>query len=180
MNIQVIAAAAYAGGMAGAVTPAAAEPTWLAPDELETWRALHLVMTGLPGVLGGQLQRDSDLSFIEYYVLAVLSEQPQVTMRLSHLALLANSELSRLSHLMRRLERRDLVRREPDPTDGRFTNAILTPAGHAKVVEAAPGHVAQVRRHVFDVLDDDEQAVLRSALRKVADRLLPSCEETTS
>ena len=154
---------------------AAVEPRWLTPDELETWRTLHLVMATLPGALGGQLQRDSELSFLEYYVLAGLSDQPDRTMRLSRLALLANSELSRLSHLMRRLEQRGLVRREPDPTDGRFTNAILTPAGLAVLVDAAPGHVAQVRTSVFDVLDDEEQRVLRNALGKVVSQLNDGC-----
>jgi DNA-binding MarR family transcriptional regulator len=153
------------------------EPRWLTPEELQTWQALHLVLSGLPGCLGGQLQRDSGLSFLEYYVLAVLSEQPDRTLRMSHLALLANAELSRLSHLVRRLEDRGLVRREPDPTDGRYTNAILTPAGMDLVVAAAPGHVARVRELVFDVLDEDEQAVLRTALTKIVDRILPSCEE---
>lgn len=161
-------------------TRSAGEPRWLTPEELETWQALHLVLATLPGALGSQLQADARLSFLEYYVLAGLADQPDHTMRLSRLALLANAELSRLSHLVRRLEDRGLVRREPDPTDGRFTNAILLPAGHAELVKAAPGHVAQVRRLVFDVLDDEEQRVLRTALRKVVDRVVgcppPDCE----
>lgn len=154
---------------------AADEPRWLTPDELQTWQLLSLVLATLPGTLGSQLQRDSDLSFLEYYVLAGLADQPDHTMRLSRLAVLTNSELSRLSHLMRRLEKRELVRREPDPTDGRFTNAILTPAGHAVLVEAAPAHVAQVRKLVFDVLDDKEQQVLQKALRKIVDQVVDGC-----
>jgi DNA-binding MarR family transcriptional regulator len=154
---------------------AADDPRWLSPDELATWQALHVTLASLPGALGGQLQRDSELSFLEYYVLAGLADQPDHTMRLSRLAQLANSELSRLSHLMRRLERRGLVRRETDPSDGRFTNAILTPAGHEELVKAAPGHVAQVRRLVFDVLDADEQRVLRTALSKIAQQVIGDC-----
>lgn len=151
------------------------EPRWLSPDELETWQTLHLALSALPGALGGQLQADSGLSFLEYYVLAGLSDQPGHTMRMSHLALLAGSELSRLSHLMRRLEKRGLVRREPDPSDGRFTHAILTPAGYDVLVAAAPGHVAQVRKLVIDVLDDEEQQVLRRALRKVVGQVVGDC-----
>jgi DNA-binding MarR family transcriptional regulator len=112
----------------------------------------------LPAILGEQLQRDSGLSFVEYYVLAGLSDQPDHTIRMSNLAALANSELSRLSHLVRRLEGRGLVRREPDPSDGRFTHAILTPEGFAHLKEAAPGHVAQVRDAVFDVLGPEQQS----------------------
>ena len=115
-------------------------PDWLSEDELETWHALNLLIARLPAVLGEQLQRDSSLSLVEYYVLAGLSDQPDRTIRMSTLAALANSELSRLSHLVRRLERRGLVRREPDPTDGRFTHAILTDEGLAHLEGAAPGH----------------------------------------
>ncbi|AIY19544.1 MarR family winged helix-turn-helix transcriptional regulator [Pimelobacter simplex] len=151
------------------------EPHWLTPDELETWQILHLALSTLPGALGSQLQADAELSFLEYYVLAGLSDQPEHTMRMSRLALLAGSELSRLSHLMRRLEKRGLVRREPDPSDGRFTHAILTPAGYDVLVAAAPGHVAQVRKLVIDVLDDEEQQVLRRALRKVVGQVVGDC-----
>ncbi|CAM3782336.1 MarR family winged helix-turn-helix transcriptional regulator [Smaragdicoccus niigatensis] len=151
------------------------QPQWLTSDEMETWRALHLLLAILPGELGRQLERDSNLSFIEYYTLAVLSEQPDRTMRLSHLAVLAYSELSRLSHLMKRLEKRGLVRREPDPTDGRFTVAVLTEAGYAEVVQAAPGHVAHVRQRIFDVLSPDEQHALRNAARKVTTWFTDEC-----
>lgn len=147
------------------------EPRWLTPDELETWQALHLVVSCLPGALGSQLQHDANLSFLEYYVLAGLSDQPGHTMRLSRLALLANSELSRLSHLLGRLEKRGLVRREPDPDDGRYNRAILTPAGLAELEAAAPGHVARVRELVFDVLDEGEQEVLRGAMLKIVRQL---------
>ena len=161
--------------MSAEKTPLSAEPEWLTPDQLETWKALHLVVSTLPGVLGAQLRRDADLSFLEYYVLAVLSGQPDHTMRVSRLAILANSELSRLSHLLERLEKRGLIRRRPDPTDGRFTQAILTASGHALVIKAAPGHVAQVRHVIFDVLDETEQHALRGALTKILHELIGSC-----
>ena len=77
-------------------------------------------------------------------------------MRMSSLADLANSSLSRLSHLVKRLEDRGLVRREPDPSDGRFTNAILTDEGFRTLAEAAPGHVAHVRSLVIDVLSPEQ------------------------
>jgi DNA-binding MarR family transcriptional regulator len=148
---------------------------WLTPDELETWHALNLLLARLPAALGAQLQCDSSLSFVEYYVLAGLSDQPDRTLRMSTLAVLANSELSRLSHLIRRLEGRGFVRREPDPTDGRFTNAILTDAGLAHLEKAAPRHVEQVRRLVFDVLDREQQHALRDAANKVTSRLDQTC-----
>lgn len=129
------------------------EPQWLTAAEMRTWRALTLLLHRLPAALGAPLQRGAGLSFVEYYALAGLSDRPDHTMRMSELAVFANAELSRLSHLIRRLEHRGLVRREPDPTDRRFTRAILTAAGHQLLVRAAPGHVARVRELVFDGLD---------------------------
>jgi DNA-binding MarR family transcriptional regulator len=140
---------------------------WLTSDEMKTWRVLHEVMTGLPIVLGDELRREVDLSFLEYYVLAGLSEQPGQSLRMSQLALLANSELSRLSHLVGRLEKRGLVRRKPDPTDGRFNLAVLTSKGRKLVVRAAPLHVRHVRQLIFDVIDESEQRALVNALIKV-------------
>lgn len=130
-----------------------------------------MMLHRLPAALGAQLQKDADLSYIEYYVLAGLSDQPERRMRMSDLAVLAHSEQSRLSHMISRLERRGFVRREPDPTNGRYTHAILTDAGHAHLVGAAPGHVARVRDLVFDVLDPAELDNLRTAAQKISESI---------
>jgi len=111
------------------------------------------------------------LSFIEYYVLARLSEEPDHTLRMSILAELTHASLSRLSHLAKRLEVRGLVRREPDPTDGRFTHAILTEAGYAKLVASAPAHVATVRALVMDAFSPDELQQFHNASRRLLSRI---------
>lgn len=156
--------------MAAEEAPQSAGTRWLTPDEMGTWRALHGI-TALPDVLGAQLRREVDLSFLEYYVLGCLSEQPDHTLRMSRLAMLAGSELSRLSHLMRRLEQRGLVRREPDPADRRFTLAVLTTEGQALAIKAAPVHVEHVRQLIFDTLDETEQHALRGALTKILSKM---------
>ena len=74
----------------------------------------------------------------EYVALARLSEEPGATLRMSELATVTNSSLSRLSHLVNRLETWGFVRREPDPADGRLTNAILTEDGYSKLKASAP------------------------------------------
>ena len=98
---------------------------WLDDEQQESWRAFSGMMHKLRWALECQLQEDAGLSFIEYHALARLSEIPGTVMRMSELAEVTNASLSRLSHLIKRLEARGLVRREPDPTDGRYTNAIL-------------------------------------------------------
>jgi DNA-binding MarR family transcriptional regulator len=125
---------------------------WLTPGQLTSWLSVARLITRLPWAIDAQLQRDSGLSMIEYMAMAMLSEAPGRTLRMSELAERTSSSLSRLSHLIKRLESRDYVRREADPADGRFTNAILLPAGLSKLEASAPSHVAYVRQLVIDNL----------------------------
>lgn len=132
---------------------------WLDSDELRAWLRLAGVMLKLAPALDSQLQRDSDMTHFEYFVLALLSENPERRLRLNALAAEANASLSRLSHVVTRLEKRGWVRREPVP-GSRGSYAVLTDAGYDTVVEAAPSHVEAVRRLVFDGLDDDQVRAL--------------------
>jgi DNA-binding MarR family transcriptional regulator len=141
---------------------------WLTTEELDSWLSVVRLMTWLPWSIDQQLQRDSKLGMVDYQVMAMLSESPQRTMRLSSLAEVTNASLSRLSRVVTRLEKRGLVRREPDATDGRFTRAILTEEGRQKLAEAAPGHLAHVRSLVIDVLSPEQ---LRR-LGRDADRIM--------
>jgi DNA-binding MarR family transcriptional regulator len=75
---------------------------------------------------------------------------------------LADGSPSRPSQVVSRLERRGLVTRTPDPDDRRATLAVLTDDGWETVVATAPGHVAEVRRLVFDPLTRAQVAQLRS------------------
>ena len=111
---------------------------------------------------------------VEYQVLAMLARSPGRTMRMSSLAEATNASLSRLSHLFKRLEGRGLVRRVPDPTDGRFTNAILTEQGFQTLAEAAPGHVAHMRSLVVDVLSPEQLRRMGQA----ADRIVSHIDTT--
>ena len=121
-------------------------PRWLDQDERATWLSLSRIIVKLPSALDAQLERDADLNYFEYIVMAMLSEQDDRTLRMSQLAALSNASLSRLSHVAKRLESRGFLQREPDPDDGRYTRAVLTDAGLAKVVGSAGGHVNAVRQ----------------------------------
>ena len=133
---------------------------WLTDDEQRTWRRFGAVVTLLPAALESQLQRDAGLTHFGYWVLAMLSEAPGRSLRMSELALAANGSQSRLSHLISRLEERGWVRRERVGEDGRGYVAVLTDAGYDKVVATAPGHVEEVRQLVFDLLTPDQVEAL--------------------
>ncbi|MFI6996348.1 MarR family winged helix-turn-helix transcriptional regulator [Nocardia sp. NPDC050175] len=146
------------------------EPTpWLDAEQQALWQDLLTVVIALPTALDRQLQRDAGISNFEYSVLARLSMADQETMRLSELARLCNSTLPRLSKLMDRFEIREWIVRKIDPSDGRYTLATLTDSGRQKVVDSAPGHVAQVRRLVFDPLTTAQRRQLSTALSGIAE-----------
>ncbi len=149
------------------------EPQWLTRDEREAWLRLIAVVQLLPGALETQLRTDSGLTHFEYFVLAMLSEAPDRTLRMTSLAARTNATLPRLSHVVRRLEDRGLVRRFPCPQDGRATNAQLTEPGWATVVAAAPGHVAHVRRQVIDALDVRQVRQLAEITEAILGRIDP-------
>jgi DNA-binding MarR family transcriptional regulator len=146
---------------------------WLDDDEMVAWVRLAAVLELLPGVLDSQLRRDADLTHFEYFVLAMLSEAREHTLRMTGLAARTNATLPRLSHVIRRLEERGLVERHPCPQDGRATNARLTDAGWQKVVATAPGHVETVRGNVIDALTRDQVQQLSAIAGAILERVDP-------
>lgn len=149
------------------------EPRWLDDSERAAWLRLAAVLELLPAALDAQLRSQAQLTHFEYFVLAMLSEAPERTLRMTALAQLTNATLPRLSHVVRRLEARGLVERFPCPEDGRATNARLTGDGWDAVVAAAPGHVATVRHHVVDALTSEQLAQLRDIAGALLTRLDP-------
>jgi DNA-binding MarR family transcriptional regulator len=156
--------------MASSQTDEQAEP-WLTPDELASWLSVVRLITRLPWAIDTQLQRDADLSMVEYMTMAMLGDAPDRTMRMSELAERTSASLSRLSHLVKRLESRGYIRREPDPVDGRFTNAILLPPGMRKMESAAPSHVAYVRHLVVDNLSAERLRRLGQDAERILGRI---------
>jgi DNA-binding MarR family transcriptional regulator len=156
------------------------EPRWLTEDELAAWMRLAAVVELLPGVLDSQLRRDARLTHFEYFTLAMLSEAPDRTLRMTGLAALTNATLPRLSHVISRLEQRGLVERVACPEDKRATNVRLSEAGWATIVEAAPGHVENVRGHVIDALTPEQVTQLREITEALLQRLDPKGRVTKS
>jgi DNA-binding MarR family transcriptional regulator len=151
----------------------------LNPAQMHAWLRFVAVVELVPGLLDSQLQRDSSLSHFEYYVLAMLSEAPDRTLRMTGLSSMTNSSLPRLSHVVKRLEDRGLVRRTPCPTDRRATNAALTEEGWAVVQAAAPGHVRTVRENVIDPLTDEQITQLDAISNQLLLKLDPTSRLNT-
>lgn len=143
------------------------DATWLAPDELRTWVTLAAFLEVVPPTIEAQLKRDAGMNRFEYSILAMLSEQPDRTLPMSDLAQVAFGSLSRLSHAVSRLERRDWVTRCAGAGGRRHNVVRLTDDGFTALETAAPRHAAEVRRLVIDPLDERELAVFAGLLAKM-------------
>lgn len=129
---------------------------------------------GASGGPGKDLQRTTGLTTFEYLVLANLSEADDRTLRMSELAAKANSSLSRLSHVVRRLEDNGLVLKGVCADDGRVSVVELTKAGMRRVADAAPLHVAKVRELVVEPLTKADLIRLGKAAEAISDRIAES------
>jgi DNA-binding MarR family transcriptional regulator len=153
---------------------------WLSAEEQATWRAFLLTSQLLDEALDHQLQRDAGMPHAYYAILVTLSEAPAMTLRMSELSAVLRYSQSRMTHAVTSLERRGWIRREQYPDDRRGQLAVLTDAGRHALEAAAPGHVAEARRRVFDRLSEEQVTGLRDiceTLLRGLDR--PACPSTS-
>lgn len=125
----------------------------------------------LPSALDARTSRQAGLSFFEYQTMAALSDSDGRRLRMSELASATSSSLSRLSHAVSRLEAKGFVIRRRCKGVGRSSVAALTPKGYAKLVAAAPGHVASVRALVLEGLSRDQLDNLATIARHIVEHL---------
>jgi len=118
------------------------------------------MFTRLEGRLARELQERTGLSMADYTVLSNLVEVEQRKWRITSMAEHMQWSQSRLSHQVRRMEERGLVRREDDRDDARGTLIALTRDGLHAIAAAAPEHFSSVRRHMLDLLTEKQLASL--------------------
>jgi DNA-binding MarR family transcriptional regulator len=146
---------------------------WLTRDEQSAWRAWLDMHHQLESHLGRALAAGSDLSMADFGVLVVLTDVPDGRTRAYELGRALQWEKSRLSHHLTRMEKRGLIRRESCPSDARGAYVVVTDAGRTAIEAAAPAHVAEVRRLVFDALTPEQVAAMRTIAELVLSRLDP-------
>jgi len=144
---------------------------WLTEDELASWFPLAGVMLKLNPALDSQLQRDSDMTHFDYLCLAMLSEEDDWTSTMSALAGRTNASLSRLSHVITKLEKRGWVCRSRSEVSRRVTMVRMTDEGYATLVAAAPGHVETVRSLVYEGLTAEDVAALNRLMSHILERI---------
>lgn len=142
-----------------------AEP--LTDTEQACWRAFVESSWALHTRLEDELRAATGLSMSDYHVMVVLSEAPEHRLRMGELANRLVFSPSRLTYQISSMVKRGLVRKQSCPDDGRGQEAVLTDAGMAALVAAAPLHLETVRDSFIDHLDAEELAVIGRVFARI-------------
>lgn len=148
-----------------------AKPRWLDERQQEVWQAYLHLNQHLFACLEQQLLRDAGLSGSDYMVLHALSEAPGGVLRARDLGMEIGWDRSRLSHHVTRMEKRGLVAREECAEDARGLMLRLTDAGRTAIEGAAPGHVENVQRYVFDLVSEEELETLAAVFSRLLENV---------
>lgn len=151
----------------GRISSVSNEVRWLSDEEQHAWRALLNTTLGLLATLDNELQAAHSLPLSDYEVLVILSEAPDLAMRMSDLAARLHLSPSGITRRVDGLVQAGLVERRRCPTDGRGSNAVLTEKGALVLEESAPTHVRGVRAHFIDRLTPRQLADLASSLSSI-------------
>jgi DNA-binding MarR family transcriptional regulator len=143
---------------------------WLSDRQQQVWRSYIAMSAALDRRIERSTQDSAGMPHAYYLVLAMLSEAPDRTLRMSSLADQAQMSQSRLSHAVSRLEESGWVVRSDAPDDKRGHLATLTDAGWDRLVAAAPQHAETVRSVMFDGLTDEQLDQLGVICDLVLDR----------
>src|SRR3954468_11543144 len=128
----------------------------LTERELRAWRGLLKAHTTLVKALDAELIAEHGLAVTSYEVLLYLADAPQGQMRMHDLPSSVLLSRSGLTRLVDRLERDGLLARKACDSDARGAYAVLTDAGRRKLASARRTHLAGVRRHFLELLEDAE------------------------
>jgi DNA-binding MarR family transcriptional regulator len=139
----------------------------LTRTELRSWLLLIGGVQSLLDALDRQLRDEAGISHDDYRILSSLYRSSAHTRRMSELAREMNYSPSRLTHAAARLERQGWVSRSPAGGDRRGVDIELTDAGEVKARDASEGHLALVKKLVFDVPEPDQLHAAVEALDQI-------------
>lgn len=146
-------------------------PVWLkdagcSGADLAAWIAVLQASSALQARVESDMHRGAGVTPFEAHFLAVLKEAGGEPLAMSRAAHLVDSSLSRLSHVVRRLEARGWVERLPSPEDARVTLVRLMDEGRRRIDAAAGPHQALMEDVFVTALDAaDRQEAARLSLK---------------
>ena len=141
---------------------------FLEPDEWESWGALMMLHRSVLQELDSELRRHHRLAVTEFDVLITLFNAPDRRLRMSELAERVLLSPAGTTHLVTRLERDGLVRREVDPADGRKWFTVLTDGGDSALKAARPTHNDVLRRTLLAATSPGDRRTLRRVWKRLS------------
>mgnify|MGYP000872647331 FL=1 len=135
------------------------------------WETYFTTTARLTERIESALKREARLSMAEYSVLLMTSRAADSGVRPSVLAKQVVFSRPRLTHTLKRLEARGLVRREACKGDGRGGLVFLTLDGKTLFDKAALIQRAVIRRLFLDDITPEEVSMLTSLFSRVSARL---------
>jgi DNA-binding MarR family transcriptional regulator len=152
-----------------------AERAISAEQEL-AWRRYYRMQTQLLGVLNRELAQQTGLSEADYEVLITLWQSPRATLRARDIRATLIWEKSRLSHQLRRMEVRGLIRRDDCLEDSRGAMVTITSEGVDVIHRAECARLQAVHDHLIGVLSEDQLHALSEISETVLGHLGIACE----
>src|SRR3954469_3497742 len=140
----------------------------LTAEQADVWERSRRMSVQLSGRLSRELARATGLSEADYEILTALAGTAGASVRALTLRCGLEWEKSRLSHQLRRMERRGLIVRGDSPDDGRGATVAITAAGLEAVARARQCHEEAVRRYLADAVTPRQLA----ALAEIAEAVL--------
>ena len=141
---------------------------FLEPEEWESWGALMLLHRSVLRELDDDLRREHGLAVTEFDVLITLFNAPDQRLRMSALAERVLLSPAGATHLVTRLERDRLLRREVDPADRRKWFAVLTEDGDRTLQSARRTHNDVLRRTLLASTSTTDRTTLRRIWRRLS------------
>jgi DNA-binding MarR family transcriptional regulator len=148
--------------------PSSPDHDFLSPEEWESWGALLMLHRSVLQELDARLRGDHGLAITEFDVLITLFNAPDHRLRMSQLAERVLLSPAGATHLVTRLERDGLVRREVDPGDRRKWFAVLTDQGNETLKAARPTHNAVLRGTLLAATSPADRRTLRRIWQRLA------------
>lgn len=136
-------------------------------EQLGAYFALMEVSSLLQYAVDEHLRADGDVSYVQFQILARLTDTPEGRLRMTDLADGIVYSRSGLTYQAGLLEKRGLITRSPAPDDERSVMVAVTDTGRALVAQVLPGHIEVVRRLLFSSLGRRDLSTLSGILDRI-------------
>lgn len=140
-------------------------------DELGAYFALMEVSSLLRYAVEQHLRHEGGLSYVQFEILARLSDSPCGQQRMTDLADGVVYSRAGLTYQVEQMEKAGLITRTPSAEDERSVTATITPAGRELLGRVFPGHIELVRQMLFAPLSQRDLRLLTSILGRLRDEM---------